>query len=66
MFKNVVAPVQAWLLSQGRCVGCGRELIQGKSETRKDGTKKIVCTCGRIFVQDPKSGKVRRALLEEV
>ena len=30
MFKNVIAPVQAWLLSQGRCVGCGTQLPDGK------------------------------------
>ncbi len=58
MFKDVIAPIQAWLLSQGRCVGCGKEL--------KDGTGKVICPCGRIFIHDPKSGKFRRALLEEV
>lgn len=67
MFKNVIAPVQAWLLSQGRCVGCGRDLSGGKKiKTRKDGTEKIVCECGRIFIHDPKPDKYRRALLEEV
>lgn len=66
MFKNVIAPVQAWLLSQGRCVGCGRELVQGQNSKRKDGTEKIVCACGRIFIHDPKTGRHRRALLEEV
>jgi len=29
MFKDVIAPIQAWLLSQGRCVGCGKELKDG-------------------------------------
>jgi DNA-directed RNA polymerase subunit RPC12/RpoP len=66
MFKNVIAPIQAWLLSQGRCVGCGRELSLGKSEERKDATKKVTCECGRIFILDPKTKKYRRALLEEV
>lgn len=66
MFKNVIAPVQAWLLSQKRCVGCGRDLSLGKVDKRKDGMEKIVCECGRIFVHDPKVGKYRRALLEEV
>lgn len=66
MFKNVIAPVQAWLLSQGRCVGCGRDLVSGKVAKRKDGSEKIVCECGRIFIHDPKTDKYRRALLEEV
>jgi predicted nucleic acid-binding Zn-ribbon protein len=66
MFKNVVAPIQAWLLSQGRCVGCGKELKIGKREDRRDGTEKVTCSCGRIFIYDPKPKKYRRALLEEV
>jgi len=66
MFKNVIAPIQAWLLSQGRCVGCGKELTSGKKEVRKDGTEKINCQCGRIFIHDPKANKYHRALLEEV
>jgi predicted nucleic acid-binding Zn-ribbon protein len=66
MFKNVIAPVQAWLLSQGRCVGCGRELSAGKVEKKRDGTEKVTCGCGRIFIHDPKNKTYRRALLEEV
>jgi predicted nucleic acid-binding Zn-ribbon protein len=66
MFKNVIAPIQAWLLSQRRCVGCGHELTLGKEEERRDATKKVTCSCGRIYILDSKSGKYRRALLEEV
>ncbi|HJX59175.1 hypothetical protein A2V61_03610 [Candidatus Woesebacteria bacterium RBG_19FT_COMBO_47_8] len=66
MFKNVIAPIQAWLLSQGRCVGCGRELSLAKKENRRDGTQKATCACGRIFIFDPKTKRYRRALLEEV
>jgi len=66
MFKNVISPIQAWLLSQGKCVGCGKLLSDKKKIKRKDGTQKVVCTCGRIFIHDPKTKKYRRALLEEV
>ena len=66
MFKNIIAPVQAWLLSRGQCVGCGMPLEKGKREDRKDGTEKVTCRCGRIFIYDKKSGKYRRALFEEV
>jgi predicted nucleic acid-binding Zn-ribbon protein len=66
MFKNVIAPIQAWLLSQGRCVGCGRELTLGKISKQKDGSEKVTCNCGRIFIHDDKTKKYRRALLEEV
>ncbi|OGY17526.1 MAG: hypothetical protein A3H88_03155 [Candidatus Blackburnbacteria bacterium RIFCSPLOWO2_02_FULL_44_9] len=64
VFSNVIAPVQVWLLSQGRCVGCGRNLAQGKKSTQKDGSKRVTCECGRIFVSEDQ--KYRRALLEEV
>ena len=66
MFKNIIAPIQAWLLSQGRCVGCGTPLKKGKWEKRKDGTSKVTCKCGRIFIYNPKTKKYRRALFEEV
>jgi predicted nucleic acid-binding Zn-ribbon protein len=66
MFKNVIAPVQAWLLSQGRCVGCGTELSQSKKENHASGEKITCPKCGRIFIKDSASGKYRRALFEEV
>lgn len=67
MFKKILAPVQAWLLSQGKCVGCGTLLEQGKRTARKDGNEKVVCKkCGRIFIYDKKESKYRRALFEEV
>lgn len=65
MFKNIIAPVQAWLLSRGQCVGCGMPLVKGKMSGYKDGTRKVTCKCGRIFIQE-KAGKFRRALFEEV
>ncbi|MDO8452561.1 MAG: hypothetical protein Q7S79_02295 [bacterium] len=64
VFKTVIAPIQSWLLSQGRCVGCGKELSGAKASKGKNGGSKVTCECGRIFVND--SGKYRRALLEEV
>ena len=66
MLKNVIAPIQAWLLSQGRCVADGRPLTEAKKEKLKDGTFKITHSCGRIFIHDAKTKKYRRALLEEV
>jgi hypothetical protein len=66
MFKNIIAPVQAWLLSIGKCVGCGMPLKKGKRERRKDGAEKIACKCGRIFIYDKKTKRYRRALFEEV
>ncbi|MBI3888141.1 hypothetical protein HY310_03695 [Candidatus Microgenomates bacterium] len=59
MFKNLISPVQAWLLSQGKCVGCGEELLKGV----KVGNK-VTCKCKRIYIEE--NGKYRRAKLEEV
>ncbi|HUW21301.1 MAG TPA: hypothetical protein VMW41_01400 [Candidatus Bathyarchaeia archaeon] len=66
MFKKIIAPVQAWLLSQGKCVGCGKPLDKGKGEKRKDKTEKVTCRCGRIFIYNPETKRYRRALFEEV
>lgn len=66
MLKNIIAPVQAWLLSRGQCVGCGMPLKKGKKTQKKNGTEKITCKCGRIFIYDKKANKYRRALFEEV
>jgi len=66
MFKNIIAPVQAWLLSKGQCVGCGTPLSKGKREEYEEGKEKVTCKCGRIFIFDKKGKKYRRALFEEV
>lgn len=66
MFRNIIAPVQAWLLSKGQCVGCGTALDKGKKAKGENGMVKVTCKCGRIFVYDPKTKKYRRALFEEV
>jgi hypothetical protein len=62
MFKNVIAPMQAWLLSQGKCVGCGRSL-----ETKQgSGMVRVDCSCGRIYMYDPAAKKYRRAIPNEI
>lgn len=68
MFKNIIAPVQAWLLSRGSCVGCGTPLVEGESTpSRKvSGCQQVTCKCGRIFIYNPKTKTYRRALLDEV
>lgn len=64
MFKNLLAPIQAWLLSQGRCVGCGTPLDKGANrEVRSKMT--VTCRCGRIFIRET-DHNYRRALFEEV
>ncbi|KKU83390.1 MAG: hypothetical protein UY10_C0009G0008 [Microgenomates group bacterium GW2011_GWA2_47_8] len=62
MFKNIIAPVQAWLLSQGKCVGCGRAL-EGKNNK---GLARVTCHCGRVYMYDSDARVFRRARLDEV
>lgn len=66
MLKNVIAPIQAWLLTRGQCVGCGTPLAKGKVEKRDSKTDKVSCKCGRIFIHDKTSKSYRRALFSEV
>lgn len=68
MFKNIIAPVQAWLLSKGLCVGCGTSLAEGKkvSSPKIKGKEQVTCKCGRIFIYDSTNNTYRRALLSEV
>lgn len=62
MFKNIIAPVQAWLLSQGKCVGCGR-LLEKKSGK---GLVRVTCHCGRVYMYDSGTASFRRATIDEV
>jgi hypothetical protein len=59
MFKNLIAPVQAWLLSQGKCVGCGMTLDKGE----KKGDF-LTCKCTRVYKNE--NGTYRRARFDEV
>ncbi len=62
MFKNILAPVQAWLLSQGKCVGCGKELAKPQGI----GFIQVTCECGRIYMYDATANKYRRATFDEI
>jgi hypothetical protein len=65
MFKNLIAPIQTWLLSQGRCVGCNASLLKGIKKNVKDKIT-VTCHCGRIFIYDADKKTYRRALFEEI
>lgn len=65
MLKSVIAPIQAWLMSQGKCVGCGMPLANAKHAKHKYG-QKVTCKCGRIYIYNVKAKTYRRALLDEV
>jgi len=62
MLKNIIAPVQAWLLSQGKCVRCAKLLPKKKGE----GLVLVTCECGRMYMYDEGTDSYRRANLDEV
>jgi hypothetical protein len=65
MFKNLIAPVQSWLLLQGRCVGCGMPLVKARHEKIDDTREKVTCNCRRVYVFTPSDKKYRRAKVDE-
>lgn len=65
MIKNLIAPIQAWLISQKRCVGCGTSLSKGIKKPVR-GKTTVTCRCGRIFIYDKDKKNYRRALFDEV
>ncbi len=54
-----------WLLSQGKCVGCGSPISQGHGRDVKGKTLVKCPKCTRVYVLT-ESGKYRRALLNEI
>lgn len=61
----MISPVQAWLLSQKRCVGCGTPLDKG-TKNISQGQTTITCKCSRVYIYDATKKTYRRALLTEV
>ncbi len=61
----MISPVQAWLLSQKRCVGCGTPLNLGTKKIANNQTT-ITCKCLRVYIYDETKKTYRRALLSEV
>ncbi len=65
LFKQLIQPLQLWLLSQGRCVGCGKELKDMTLKVVK-GKQLVYCSCKRVYVKDGEKRPYRRALMEEL
>lgn len=65
MFRSLIAPVQAWLLSQGQCVGCGMPIENGQKRNKKDGSELYMCKCGRGYMKLGEK-KFRRARMSEM
>lgn len=59
--------MQLWLLSQGRCVGCGKDIVSVSSKVKKGNTiDQLTCECRRVYMYDTKKKTFRRALITEL
>ena len=59
LWQQIVAPLQQWLLEQGRCVGCG-SLLSPKKNVAKPGGEVIVCACGESYFYLSKANLFKR------
>ncbi|PJE63910.1 hypothetical protein COU89_00705 [Candidatus Roizmanbacteria bacterium CG10_big_fil_rev_8_21_14_0_10_45_7] len=64
IFKKLIEPLQFWLLSQRRCVGCGKDLKDAPRKQVK-GKTLAYCNCKRVYVVEGE-GSYRRALVNEL
>lgn len=63
--RKLIEPMQMWLLMQGRCVACGREL-QYQRRQGANGKTLVTCRCNRVFVKEDSLVGYRRATLEDI
>lgn len=65
-FKVLIEPLQMWLLGNGRCVGCGKELKKSATVTKRGNKVLYTCECKRVYLFDGKNQTYRRALLSDL
>ncbi len=64
--KALIRPIQMQFLKRGMCVACGMPLSKADRVSRDDGTEKVTCKCGRVYVFNPADQSYRRANFNEV
>jgi len=55
--QQIVAPLQQWLLEQGRCLNCGATL---KPKAKNAGATVVKCTCGETYLYLPEANLYKR------
>jgi len=66
-FKQLIEPIQMWLLGNGRCVGCGKEITKSAKVSKKNAAEDILtCECSRVYIFDKKRATYRRALMSDL
>lgn len=66
LLKKLISPMQVVLLQKGLCPACTRRLDELKErDPRPNGTIRVECECGRIYIYEPVTEVYRRAFIEE-
>ncbi len=60
--RDVIMPIQKWLLSEGRCSSCG-EALPGGAKTKGDSHIVVRCSCSRSFEYFPKENYFQKMFL---
>lgn len=67
MIKKLISPLQKVLITRKYCPGCTRQLDDLKNrQIRNNGTERITCVCGRIYIYDKELEQYRRAMFDEI
>lgn len=63
ILQQIFAPVQQWLLEQGKCAHCGQSLAKGKKEMTREG-EVVICRCGQAYFYLPQANLYKKLLLK--
>ncbi|MBN1331835.1 hypothetical protein JW978_03035 [Candidatus Dojkabacteria bacterium] len=67
LLKKLISPMQDVLLQKNYCPACTRKLDSlTNRDPRPNGTVRVECVCGRIYIYENETKNYRRALETEV
>jgi DNA-directed RNA polymerase subunit RPC12/RpoP len=66
ILKQIIGPIQQWLLEEGKCVSCGGALSAHlKGNEVESGAEVISCPCGQTYLYLPKAKLYKRLTANE-
>lgn len=60
--KDVIMPIQRWLLGEGRCSSCG-EYLESQGKKKLNSHFVVTCVCSHAFEYWPKEHHFEKAYL---
>jgi len=61
ILKQIIGPIQQWLLEEGKCVSCGGSLAPHFKRSHVEaGAEVISCPCGQVYLYLPKAKLYKR------